>query len=411
MRVLFTCHGGAPHLYPMVPLAWAFRAAGHEVRIASQTRILPQLEHTGLPVVEISGTPGWTPEEQEETRTAIYTQPPWPPGWARDLWVLTDEQRGYLEFIGRRLIRTAESMIAELAEFAAWWRPDLLVYDAIAFSGLVVATELGIPAIRYLFGVATAPRTELDARGVPLPEYERLFTDRGLPVTLSPAMAVDPTPPSMRMISTSPCLDMRYVPYNGAGSAPEWVREPRDRPRVCVTWGHTAALALGGAAAQPYRAVIDAIAELGVEVLVASTAEQIERLGPLPPGIRTASSVPLQLLLAHCDALVQQGGDGTTLTGAAMGVPQLAITLKPDAEVSPGGLVTTGAGIHLRYQELRDDPASPAIVRDAVEKLLVDPSYPQAAERLRAEIERQPPPAEVVPKLVALGGKGSGDGR
>ena len=399
MRVLFTCHGAAPHLYPMVPLAWALRTAGHEVRIASQTRILDQIVHTGLPAVEIAGAPQWTEAERRETITAIYTQGPWPVDWGLDPAALSDEQRTYLEFIGRRMLRTAEAMVDELTAFALRWRPELIVYDAICFAGAVVAARLGVPGVRHLCGTVAMPRIELTASGEPLPEYVRLFEARGLPVVLTADAVVDPTPVSMRLHSDPSWLGMRYVPYNGPGIAPGWAGAPAGRPRVCVTWGHTAATALGQAAVKPFRDAIDAITELDVDILAVSTAEQLEQLGALPAGARAAASVPLHRILTGCDVLVQQGGDGTTLTGAALGVPQLAISRKPDAEVAPGRLAGVGAGIHLRHQELRDDPAAAQVVRDAVAKLLADPGYRDAARRLRAEIERQPPPAALVSVL------------
>src|SRR5204862_7509859 len=111
---------------------------------------------------------------------------------------------------------------------------------------------------------------------------------------------------------------------------------------------------------------------------------------------------PLGLVVRRCDGLVQQGGECTAVTAAAAGVPQLAISRKPAAEVAPGRLVAVGAGIHLRYQELQDNPASAEVIRDAVARLLADPAYRQAATRLRAEIESQPTPADLVPALTAL---------
>jgi UDP:flavonoid glycosyltransferase YjiC (YdhE family) len=402
MRVLFTCHGGVPHLFPMVPLAWAFRAAGHEVRIASQTRILDALMHTGLPVVEITNAPRWTEEEREETIKTIYEQDAWPPDWQLDLWALSDEQRSYHEFIARRMIQTAEAMVDELTEFGLRWRPDLVVYDAEAFAGPVVAEQLDVPSVRYLFGTATVPRTELRTDGEPMPEYLKLFEDRGVRARVAGTATVDPVPPSMRLVTDPDFLDMRYVPYNGSGTVPEWLRRPGNRPRVCVTWGHTAAT-IGGAAADPFRDAIDALTGMNVEIVVITTAEQLKLIGDdLPGGVRTAVSVPLHMVLPHCDLVVQQGGDGTTLTAASVGVPQLAISRKPDAETAPGRLVAVGAGIHLRYQELRDDAAGKDTIRDALERLMREQSYRSAARRLRDEIERQPAPAEVVPALAAL---------
>ena len=404
MRVLFASHGAAPHLYPMVPLAWAFRAAGHEVRLASQTRIRDQLVRCGLPAFEISGAPQWTDAQRQETVNTIYRQGPWPPRWARDPGALTGAQRAYLEFIGRRLIATAEAMADELILIGLAWRPDLIVYDQITFAGEVAAARLGVPAVRHLCGTVAFPRAEFDATGEPLAEYARLFSSRGLPMVRDPLAWVDMTPPSMRVASVPNTVDVRYVPYNGAGTVPDWLAEPARRPRVCVTWGHTAAIALGDEASRPFLLALEAIAELDVEIIVVTTAEQIERLTGLPPGTRTAASAPLHLILPYCDVLVQQGGDGTTLTAASCGVPQLAISRKPDAEVSPGQLAGVGAGIHLRYQEIRDDPDAAKIIRTAVERLLSEPRYRDAARRLRAEIERQPAPAEIVPTLTSLVG-------
>lgn len=49
MRVLFATWAASAHLYNLVPLAWAFVAAGHEVRIASQPALASTLAATGLP--------------------------------------------------------------------------------------------------------------------------------------------------------------------------------------------------------------------------------------------------------------------------------------------------------------------------------------------------------------------------
>ena len=404
MRVLFTCQAALPHLYPLVPLAWALRAAGHEVRIASEARMAEPIVHTGLPAVALRSSLARTQSERERIVTAIYTQEPWPSDWALRLDTLSAEQLAYLELIGNSLINAADAVTDELLDLATDWRPDLVVYDAISFAGAVVAERLGVPAVRHLFGTASLPRIELASDREPLPGYVRMFESRGLRVMLDPAVVVDPTPPSMRLMSEVDSWDMRYVPYNGPGLLPDWLARPPAGPRVCVTWGHTSARALGPGAADPYREAIDALAELGAEIVVVTTAEQIELLGALPAGVRTAASVPLNLVLPSCDLLVQQGGDGTTLSALAAGVPSLVISRKPDAELPAGRLAAAGAGLHLRYQELRDHPASAEIIRDALGKLLADVAYRQAAQRLREEILAAPPPADLVPRLVELAG-------
>src|SRR5439155_2950073 len=207
MRVLFNCQAALPHLYPLVPLAWAFRAAGHEVRIASEAKMIDPIVHTGLPAIGLEHGLERTPEERERIVSTIYSQGSWPPDWALDLAALRPEQREYLEFVGGSLIRAAAAVTDELTEHAERWRPALVVYDAVSFAGAAVAARLGVPAVRQLFGTASLPRIELLANGEPHPEYVRMFAARGLPVMRTPAAVVDPTPPSMRLRSEVDSVD------------------------------------------------------------------------------------------------------------------------------------------------------------------------------------------------------------
>src|SRR5262249_6339226 len=88
MRVLFTAVGGQPHLYPLVPLAWAFRAAGHEVRFASTPAQVRDIVHIGLPMVAVGSGPKLSRELGDDLAAAMYHQDPWPPGFAGDLSLL-----------------------------------------------------------------------------------------------------------------------------------------------------------------------------------------------------------------------------------------------------------------------------------------------------------------------------------
>jgi glycosyltransferase len=175
------------------------------------------------------------------------------------------------------------------------------------------------------------------------------------------------------------------------------------RPRVCVTWGHTSVRALGAAAAEPYLLAIEAMSGIDAQLVVVTTAAQLKALPELEPTVWTAPDTPLHLILPHCDLLVHQGGDGTTLTAASLGVPQLAITRKPDAEIVGARIAACGIGKHLYYQEIRDGDGVSAVQR-AVAELLSDRARLTAAGALRAEIEQQPPPAAIEPELAALVG-------
>jgi glycosyltransferase len=195
------------------------------------------------------------------------------------------------------------------------------------------------------------------------------------------------------------------VPYNGSGAVPPWLGHAGGRPRICLTWGLSVSRVvqrLGPPALEPFRLAIDALSSLDVEVVVTTTPDQLETLGELPGTVRAVASVPLQLVLPSCALIVHQAGDGTALTAATAGIPQLAIAGSPEADMCGGRLAAAGAGICLKDPELREDPAAPAVIGDALAALLADPGYAAGAARLRAEIEHQPPPAELVKPLVTL---------
>ncbi|HEY0500853.1 MAG TPA: nucleotide disphospho-sugar-binding domain-containing protein [Kutzneria sp.] len=396
MRVLFVATGALPHLFPLVPLAWACRAAGHDVRLASTAAVADELVRTGLPAVVLAAAPDpRLAEVRQRLIPLIHTQPPWPPDWATQVQLLGEAQREYLRLLGTALALGADAMLDDLISFAQQWKPDIVVHDAISYAGEVVAQKLGIPDVRHNFGVATQPPLHAG-----IPEYHALFHRRHTAVRTEPTATVDLTPPSMRLLD-QPVISERYVPYNGSGVVPTQVGGRR--PRVCVTWGHTSVRALGAAAAEPYLLAIEAMSGIDAQLVVVTTAAQLKALPELEPTVWTAPDTPLHLILPHCDLLVHQGGDGTTLTAASLGVPQLAITRKPDAEIVGARIAACGIGKHLYYQEIRDGDGVSAVQR-AVAELLSDRARLTAAGALRAEIEQQPPPAAIEPELAALVG-------
>src|SRR5581483_8620076 len=161
VRILFTAVGARPHLYPIVPLAWACRAAGHEVRLVSTPALAADLVRTGLPAAPLGGPPRHTPQERADLANLVYTQDPWPSGWGARPDLLPPVAQAYLEQLGRYLVRAAESMVDDLICFGRRWRPQLVVHDAVSYAGAVVAAVLDVPNVRHLFGTASVPRLEL----------------------------------------------------------------------------------------------------------------------------------------------------------------------------------------------------------------------------------------------------------
>ncbi|ONI70851.1 hypothetical protein ALI144C_50620 [Actinosynnema sp. ALI-1.44] len=359
MRVLVAVAGGQSHLFPLVPLAWAFRVSGHDVRLAGTMRSAEAMAHTGLSTVTVGSGLKMTRAEREELLSTAYGQPPWPPAWPVHPQRLTSGQNRYLAGFGRYSVAVADAMASDLVAFTKHWRPDLIVHDTLALGARIAATLTGVPCVRYTHGTQDVFRVEDYAPA----EHAALFHRFGLRTPTTPPSCVDTMPPSMFIGAERPCVDMRWIVHNGPGTAPPLSAK---RPRVCVTWA---------AAGNPYRRAVEAAATAGADVLTLTAADQ----------------VPLHLVLPYCDAVVHHGGEGTGMTAAAMGVPQLVITREPLDDQFGGRLARTGAAIHLT--DSRDTAA-------AVEKLLSDPGYQEAAVRLREDIERQPTPLDVVPRLL-----------
>lgn len=53
MRILFATYSEKTHFLSMVPLAWALRSAGHDVRVASQPELVDVITTAGLPAVPV----------------------------------------------------------------------------------------------------------------------------------------------------------------------------------------------------------------------------------------------------------------------------------------------------------------------------------------------------------------------
>ena len=152
MRILFTTYAARPHLYPMVPLAWACVAAGHEVRMASTPSLMDAVVETGLPAVSVGrdiDAESWyrrgtfVPKKAEDDEPEI------------NAWMRVTDQLAAKQF------SVCEEMVDGLVDFARAWRPDLIVADPVTFAGPVAGQVLGIPTVSHLYGLARLLRLDI----------------------------------------------------------------------------------------------------------------------------------------------------------------------------------------------------------------------------------------------------------
>lgn len=404
MRILFTTFPWTSHHFPMVPLEWACRTAGHEVRVASSPALMDAVTRSGLPAVSVGKDVDLAAITRRKDLAPWHQQERWPLDWPVHTDRLTEEQRALIENLAAMQFTMAGAMVDDLVAFARDWRPDLVVHDAVSFAGPVAAAACGVPAVSHLWGSPGLQRIERRGHGdEPLPGYVELHERCGAPVRTHPAAWVDPCPPSMRYPDDAVRLPLRYVPYNGPGELPQWLEEPpAERERICVTWGATTAKLMGEAMLELFRQAVQAAAARGAEVLVAVTAAMDGMLGELPENARTVVDVPLHLLLPTCSAVVHHGGAGTTLTAASLGLPQLTVTRRPEPTLTGSRQAATGAGRHLRSGDVTFGPEGVRLLSAELAALLDDPAPRAAADRLRAEIQSLPTPADVADRLPEL---------
>ncbi|MGW0520109.1 nucleotide disphospho-sugar-binding domain-containing protein [Crossiella sp. NPDC003009] len=363
MRVLFTTWAWPSHLYAMVPLAWALRAAGHQVRVASQPELTPAIRAAGLPAMPVGRDVATVPLFRDILTSGR------PSGSPRVLSVFH---------------AVAEAMVDGLACAVRRWQPDLVVSDPTCWAGPLAAAASGTPVWRLLYGLDLLAAFRTDIAAALRPLANRLGLAEADPYA---APAISPCPPALRDRAVR--LPMRYVPYNGPGLPPSLP----DRPRICVTWGHT--MARLGPSYFPVDRILTALAHRrDVEIVVAVTGAQRRLLPSPPPTVRFAESVPLHLLLPHCQAMVAHGGAGTMLTALAAGLPQVHIPRLPDHRAHAARLAATGAGV-----VLGPDLSG---LNAAVTALLDDQGHRSAAGALRAEMLDQPSPADVAAAILEI---------
>lgn len=409
MRILFTTWSASAHLFPMVPLAWACRAAGHEVLVAVPSDCAPAVGTAGLTAVSVAAAaPPAAPPAMGGTGSRAPLRG-WPADWPLRLGELGEERRRLLNSLVDRQVRIAGDMVPGLLDFARTWRPDLIVADGSTYAGTVVSQLLGVPLAAHLWGAAAVLRLEHGGPGgSPLPGYLDLFERHGADPAHAPLGWLDPCPPMLRLPTRERRLPVRHVPYSGPGELPAGLLRSPARPRVCVTWeaGARPAGAPGGGP-DPLLAAAGLLAADGLDVVLALGPAQRAALTRLPDGVGAMDAAVAHLLLPTCAAVVHQGSGGTAMTAAAAGVPQLVVSPRPEQLLTGERLRAVGAGRHLPGGDLADDVEAAARVRDTALELLDGPAR-DAAAALREEVRSLPAPARAAADLMELATSASG---
>ena len=110
--------------------------------------------------------------------------------------------------------------------------------------------------------------------------------------------------------------------------------------------------------------------------------------------MRTALFLPQAAVLPHRRAVVSHAGAGTIL-GALWLVLQLCLPQGTDQPSNTAALLPTGAALALQPDEI-----TAGVVAEALGRLLDEPSFRQAANRLRVDRATTPSPRAVLEELL-----------
>ena len=357
----------------MIPLAWALRATGHEVLVATADAGLVAGD-AGLPVVDVA--PGLDLRALMRERMADIPE---------ELRQRIAKGFSDMRQVLPRMTLMSTVLVDGVMRLAEQWRPELIVQSGLQSAGLVAAGKLGVPLVDHGFGFARSAGAH-DRWQAAMAETFDKYRVTTLPQRTA---SLDVVPPSL--LDEPPMgWSMRYVPYNGGGTLPPFLFDRPDRPLVAVTLG-TVAPAMSGIG--PVERIIALAPEVDADFVVALGDVDTSGLGPLPSNVRITDWLPLNALLRISSALVHHGGSGSTLGALAAGVPQLALPSGADRYINADAVHNGGAGLRADENDL--DAA-------LITQLLGDDKLRDTARAVSAEIATLPAPTEIAERIVAL---------
>ena len=293
--------------------------------------------------------------------------------------------------------RTARQMAADIILLAQTWRPDVVVREYGEFGGGIAATVLGVPCVVHGVGLWLNIEVFVEIGGAQLRTVAAEFgvVDDGLG-WVDGDLYLDPCPPFLQAPSQRPYPTtsqlIRPVPFDttsGSVALPTWIEHLQgDRPVIYIGLGTV--LNRRGATLE---AILGDLIELDADLVVTTgPGRRPEDLGPQPAHVHVEQYLPLTQLLPHCHLVVCHAGWGTMIGALDHGLPVVCVPISADGFMNAESCEASGLGRSIAARDLQ-----PGKVKEAVQTILDQPSYRDAARRAQAQIAEMPHPDEVVP--------------
>jgi len=382
MRLLFVTTPGAGHLQPLLGLALAARARGHEVAWATAPDAFALLHAHGLETFA-AGLPFGAAIGEFRRR--------WP-----EIAAVAPRAQGAASFprlFGRCV---AEAMLPALRRSVAEWAPDLIVNEPAALAAPLAAATHGVRHLTHAFGLPLPEALLRDSAEALAPAWRAAGLDPPAHAGLFRHGAIEIVPPMLFAASGEPQRAPRVlVRRPGAIAGPPGATLPESlaaflgthdaqRPLLYASFGtlHWGGPLLG--------ALMAALGSLAVRAVLTTGPLVALPPGRTPPAnVWVGAYVPQDLVLPHCAAVISHGGSGTAWAALAAGLPQLCLPQGADQFRNADALAACGAALVLETAPGGAGPAPP-VLAEAIARLLGDAPLRRAARALQAEIDTLP---------------------
>jgi UDP:flavonoid glycosyltransferase YjiC (YdhE family) len=378
MRVLFSCRPFYGHFLPMVPLARASVAVGHEVAFASGEPMPKIIGDTGF----VAFGAGLSVADWQAEVGRRFGNLQRIPGHEQRAWafrhVFTDIE--------------APPRIRALLDIIDNWQPDVLVHDMAEFAGPLAAALRRIPCATFGYGpFPDQALVETGTEGMRA-HWQAAGLDPGC-ARIKESLYFDPCPPSLQVRSGPQLPSERPIrpefAENADGSESVISGFP-DRPTVYVTLG-----TFFNRDPSTFAQILTGLAHAPVNVIVTLGPDLHPDLLPVrPSNARFLQYVPQAQILHQCQMVICHGGWGSLIGALSAGLPVLALPRGADHFVNAQQLVTAGAGRTLEPSEVDPERIAPE-----VQLLLCNGEFRRNATRISDEIADMPSPSDGVSAL------------
>lgn len=416
-RIVFTTWEGGGHVAPALAAARAVAALGHDVLVVSDSANAPAAAALGLPFEPWRSAPNRP--QAGDRRDAVRD-------WAAETPIQVIHALAEAVLCG-----PAERYAADLRAILRRFPADLVVSNEMLFGAMLGAEAAGTPLAILVGNLWPFPtRADLPPFGPGLPPAQspqERARDAAIRSALLEVYAPHlPTLNAARAAHGLPPLDTLFDQLAPArrillavAQAFDFGDVPPPAPFAYVgpliadpAWA--AAKAAGGGETTDPRPLIliststlyqaqEGMLRRCIAAMAGEPVRAIVTLGPAldprdftdaPENVTVLTSASHDALAPQCAAVVSHAGHGTVVRPLMHGKPLLSLPMGRDQRDNAARIAARGAGLTLEAE------APPEAIRAALRRLLHEPQFTEAAQRLGAAIRCEADQGALAARLI-----------